>query len=92
MAYKSGSSHALSTLLLTLAGATLVKYLSHVQLFDWLFGYLSRLAGLIADLFHLLLMVELPTEFIEYVLLGSMLSFVWGVVYHIKRAEPMDNL
>lgn len=85
MALKTGSSHAISTLVLTLAAAIAVQYLKHVSFFDSVFALNAVIAQKLSFFIKLLIITEVPTEMIEYTLVAFLLSFVWGIAYHHSR-------
>lgn len=87
MALKSGASHAFFTLLLTLVGAVLVQYLKHVSFFEHFFRFNEWMAVLLANSINLIALVQVPVELLEYVTIAFFLSFLWGVGYHLARAE-----
>jgi hypothetical protein len=87
MALKSGASHAFSTLILTMVGALLVQYLKHVSFFEYLFKINESIAIFLANGINMLALVYVPTELLEYVTIAFFLSFLWGVGYHLARAD-----
>ena len=85
MALKTGTSHALSTLLLTLSAAIAVQYLKHVKFFDSLFIVNESLAQQISYFIKLFILMEVASEWIEYALFAFLLSFLWCIAYHYSR-------
>jgi len=85
MALKTGSSHAISTLFLTLTAAIAVQYLKHVAFFDSVFALNAAIAQKLSFFIKLLIITEVPSEMIEYTLVAFLLSFVWGIAYHHSR-------
>ncbi|MEP2445765.1 MAG: hypothetical protein ABJI69_00945 [Balneola sp.] len=88
MAVKSGTSHAISTFLLTMISGILV-YQYH-ELFYYsmdrfpLINFVHKSALKIQYLFTIS-GYDIDSGVIETVFVASILSFFWGVVYHYSR-------
>lgn len=86
MALKSGSSHAFSTLLLTILAAVFVQYLKEVMFFHYLFRINEVVSVYVASFLSYFFSVSIPALMIEYLFFAFFLSFLWGVVYHYSRS------
>ena len=85
MALKSGSSHALSTLIMTISGAILIQYLKEARFFDGLFTVIRFISDYLQFWITILFSVFIPVEFIDFITIAVLLSFLWGVSYHYVR-------
>ena len=85
MALKSGSSHAMATLIMTISGAILIQYLKEVLFFESLFWLIRSVSDYIQFWISMLLNVIIPVEYLDFITLAGLLSFLWGVSYHYIR-------
>ena len=88
MAAKSGASHGLAAFLSLLVGGTLVDWLRPE--FPVLFTYLSKAAVAVAACVERTFYVHLPARAFVMAFVAFMLSFLWGVLYHLKRHGSSD--
>lgn len=85
MAVKTGTSHAASTLVMTLISVIMVQYLKQVRFFESIFELNEYLARQFAAGLHLLAMVYIPVQIVEFLIIAFVLSFFWGIAYHFSR-------
>jgi hypothetical protein len=85
MALKTGFSHALATLILTLLSALLVAYLNTVGIFNHIFTFLNVYTLKISQWLETTLKMQIPHELIVPVMVASVMAFVWGLFFHIVR-------
>ncbi len=85
MAIKSGSSHALSTLIMTISGAILIQYLKEVRFFESLFWLIRFVSDYIQFWISMMFSVIIPLEYLDFITIAGLLSFLWGVSYHYLR-------
>jgi hypothetical protein len=85
MAIKTGSSHALATLLLTLVSALLIYFLKDVGAFETIFDYMLeqsyRFSAWLENNFN----VQIHHEIFPIALVAALLAFLWGFFFHITR-------
>ena len=85
MAVKSGTSHALSTFLLTISSAILVQYLKETAFFETVFKINGYIADFIRFWIALITPFDVPLQYLEFTTIAVMLSFFWGMSYHYLR-------
>lgn len=85
MPVKTGTSHALSAFLLMIASAFIVKYLEHHKTFEWLVNRLNLYAANFSKFLETTLELSLRTDLVVLLFVTSLLCFIWGVIYHLKR-------
>lgn len=76
---KTGVSHALGTLLATIASGLLLAY--YKRHLDELVGILEEVSVWLITTFEL----PMTTDIMTMILVASLLSAVWGVGYHSVR-------
>jgi hypothetical protein len=85
MALKTGTSHSLATLLLTLISALLIHFLRHVGFFEGIFEWLLKVSYSFSQWLEQSLSISITHELFPIVFVASMLAFVWGIIFHIAR-------
>ena len=85
MAVKSGASHALSALILTILSAILIKYAEKTRIFEGVIFFLEVLARKLINFILFLIDIELEIEIVKPILIATILCFFWGVVYYFSR-------
>jgi hypothetical protein len=85
MAIKSGFSHSLATLLLAIISALLIHFLSSVGIFEHFFSYLLKMSDKFANWLENAVNIKIAHELFPTIFVASLLAFVWGIVYHIRR-------
>lgn len=85
MALKSGTSHAMATLTMTISGAILVHYLKEILFFESLFRVIRGVSDYMQFWISILLNVVIPVEYLDFITLAGLLSFLWGAGYHFIR-------
>lgn len=83
MAFKSGFSHSLGSVILLVVGAVLVEYLKPsfpgiIRPLEW---FADRLAGAIQTT----LGISVAPQIFGPLIILFVLSFVWGTLYHFAR-------
>ena len=86
MAMKSGISHSLATLVLTLLSALLLGYLKHIGVFEGFFDFLTAGSLKFSMWLESSFDIVVNHEMIVPVVVASVLAFVWGIVYHFARS------
>ena len=87
MAYKSGVSHAASALILTILSAVIIQFAKEYRFFDDFFRGLEIVSIALVGLINNTFTVQFDAAFATPLLMGSILCFIWGVVYHRIRNE-----
>ena len=85
MALKTGSSHALATLLLTLISALLIYFLKDVGVFEIIFEYILAQSYSFSMWLGNNFNIQIHHEIFPIALVAALLAFVWGFFYHISR-------
>jgi len=88
MPLKTGSSHALATLLLTVISAILIEFLRELGYISLIIRYLDGVAGYLAHTISSSFNVPISGQFFTIVLTSSVLAFIWGMVFHVSRGSP----
>ncbi len=85
MAIKTGFSHSLATLLLTIVSALLIYFLKDVGVFSQIFSFLLDISFRLSVWIERTQGVSINYELIPVVIVAGILAFIWGVIYHISR-------
>jgi hypothetical protein len=85
MAIKTGFSHSLATLLLTLIGALLIHFLRHVGIFERLFDFLLLTSLQFSSWLSTSFNIEISHELFPVVFVAAVLAFIWGIIFHLSR-------
>lgn len=85
MAVKTGVSHLLATLLLTLISALLIHFLRHVGFFESVFDYMLKLSLQFSDWLEKSMNISIAHEIFPTVFVAAILAFAWGIIFHISR-------
>jgi hypothetical protein len=85
MAIKTGFSHALATLLLTLVSSLLVYFLRHVGLFERIFDVLISISFRFTQWLERSMSINISYEIFPVVFVAAILAFIWGVIFQISR-------
>ncbi len=85
MAVKTGVSHLLATLLLTLISALLIHFLRHVGFFEGVFDYMLKLSLQFSEWLEKSTNIEIAHEIFPTVFVAAILAFAWGIIFHIAR-------
>jgi hypothetical protein len=88
MPLKTGSSHALATLILTVISAILIEFLRELGFISVVISYLDGVAGYLSNSISNTFNVPISGHFFSIVLTSSILAFVWGMVFHVSRGTP----
>ena len=89
MAYKSGVSHAASALILTILSAVIIQFTKEYRFMDDFFRGLEIVSLALVGLINNTFTVQFDAAFTTPLLMGSILCFIWGVVYHRVRNEAI---
>ena len=85
MALKTGASHSLATLLLTLISALLVHFLRHVGVFENFFNFLLGVSQNFSEWLSNSMGIQITYELFPTLFVAAILAFAWGIVFHIAR-------
>lgn len=85
MAIKTGFSHSMATLLLTILSALLIYFLRDVGIFERIFDYLTGVSYRVSIWFERIFHVSISYEIFPIIFVAAVLAFLWGVIYHISR-------
>ena len=85
MAVKTGFSHSLATLLLTLVGALLIHFLRHEGSFEKIFDFLLLLSLKFSGWLEQSMGIIINYELFPTVLIAAILAFIWGVLFQMTR-------
>ena len=85
MAVKTGTSHALATLLLTLLSALLIHFLRDVGVFEKIFNFLLQISYNFSQWLENSTNITVSHEIIPVLFVATVLAFVWGMVFHLIR-------
>jgi len=85
MALKTGASHSLATLLLTLISALLIHFLRHVGVFENFFDYLLDLSLKFSEWLNRSMSINITYEIFPTLFVAAILAFAWGIVFHFAR-------
>jgi hypothetical protein len=85
MALKTGASHSLATLCLTLISALLIHFLRHVGLFENFFNYLLNVSLNFSEFLRSAMGVTITFELFPTIFVAAILAFAWGIVFQIAR-------
>lgn len=85
MAIKTGFSHSLATLLLTLIGALLIHFLRHVGIFEKIFDFLLLASLQFSTWLSASFKIEISYELFPVVFVAAVLAFIWGIIFHLSR-------
>lgn len=85
MALKTGASHSLATLLLTLISAMLIHFLRHVGVFENFFDYLLGVSLNFSGWLGRSVGIQITYELFPTLFVAAILAFAWGIIFHIAR-------
>jgi hypothetical protein len=85
MAIKTGFSHSLATLLLTVVGALLIHFLRHVGSFEKIFDFLLLTSFRFSQWLEQSMGIVINYELFPTVFIAAILAFVWGILFHVTR-------
>ncbi len=85
MALKTGASHSLATLLLTLISALLIHFLRHVGVFENFFDYLLDVSLKFSEWLNRSMSINITYELFPTLFVAAILAFAWGIVFHFAR-------
>ena len=85
MAVKSGTSHALAALILTILSAILIRYIEIKGFFEGVLSFLDRAGNMMIGLIVSFSNVELEIAMVKPLMVATILCFIWGVIYHYSR-------
>lgn len=85
MALKTGASHSLATLLLTLISALLVHFLRHAGVFENFFNFLQGVSLKFSEWLSNSMEVHITYELFPTIFVATILAFAWGIVFHFAR-------
>jgi len=85
MAIKTGTSHSLATLLLTLISALLIHFLRHVGIFENIFDYMLKISFNFSLWLEKSLNIGITHELFPTLFVATVLAFIWGIIFHVSR-------
>lgn len=85
MAYKSGISHAASALILTILSAVIIQFSKEYRFMDDFIRGIEKVSLGLIGILDQVFSIQLDVTYATPLLMGSILCFVWGVVYHRVR-------
>lgn len=85
MALKTGISHSLATLLLTLISALLIHFLRHMGVFENFFDYLLEVSLKFSEWLNKSMNINITYELFPTLFVAAILAFAWGIVFHFVR-------
>lgn len=85
MPVKSGTSHAVAALSLTLLSSLLINYLRHTGLLGGFMDALTEMSVSWSMFLQTNFQIDIHQEVFAPLLMATLMAFVWGLIYHMFR-------